>query len=97
MSDISMRTVEVITYGEFQWDGPEHAARIERARVLFSNNDKVSEMLKFCYLTNGRHARTHLTIEQEGFVELFRSAVENNVFKPEVLKGIYKVLKKTLG
>jgi hypothetical protein len=51
-------------------------------------------MLKFCYTSNGRHARTHLTIDQEDFVELFDSAMEKNVFKPEVLKGIYKLLKK---
>ena len=97
MSDVTMRTIEVITYGEFQWDGPENAARIERARVFFSNGDKVTEMLKFCYLSNGRHARTHLTIEQEDFVELFRSAIEKNVFKPEVLRDINRILKKNLG
>jgi len=94
MSKVSMRTVETITYGECQWDGPENAARIERARVLFSDQNKVTELLKFCYLTNGRHARTHLTIEQEDFVELFGDAVENNVFTPEVLKAIFKILKK---
>jgi hypothetical protein len=94
MSDVTMRTVEVITYGEFQWNGPEHAARIERARVFFSDENKVREMLKFCYTNNGRHARTHLTIDQEDFVELFDSAMENNVFRPEVLRDIYKLLKK---
>ena len=89
----TMRTVEVVNYGEYQWDGPKHAARIERARVLFSDRNKVSEILKFCYLTNGRHARTHLTIEQEDFVELFKDAIEKNVFKPEVLKELRKALK----
>jgi hypothetical protein len=89
----SMRTIEVVNYGEHQWDGPEHAARIERARVLYSNRDRVSEVLKFCYLKDGRHARTHLTIDQDDFVGLFKSAVENNVFKPEVLKELRKILK----
>ena len=89
----SMRTIEVVNYGEHQWDGPEHAARIERARVIYSNRDRVEEVLKFCYLKAGRHARTHLTIDQEDFVELFKSAVENNVFKPEVIKRLRKVLK----
>jgi hypothetical protein len=96
MGKVSMRTIEVINYGEFQWDGPENAARIERARVLFSDRNKVSEMLKFCYTSKGRRARTHLTIDQEDFVKLFESAVEANVFKPEVVRGIYKTLKKKL-
>jgi hypothetical protein len=93
MSKRTMRTIEVINFGEYQWDGPKHAARIERVRVLFSDRDRVSEMLKFCYLNDGRHARTHLTIDQDDFVELLKSAVENNVFRPEVIKELRKVLK----
>jgi hypothetical protein len=88
-----MRTIEVVEYGEYRWNGnPRHAARIERARVLFSDEDKVREILKFCYVKNGRHARTHLTIDQDEFVRLFRSAVERHVFSPRVLKGLSKVL-----
>jgi hypothetical protein len=88
-----MRTIEVINFGEYQWHGPKHAARIERARVLYSNEDRVSETLKFCYVKDGRHARTHLTIDQEHFVELLRSAVEKKVFRPEIIKGLRKALK----
>lgn len=87
----SMRTIEVINYGEHQWDGPENAARIERARVLYSEDDRVSEVLKLCYLKAGRHARTHLTIEQEDFVDLMKSALENRVFTPEVVKKLRKL------
>lgn len=94
MQKETMRTIEVVTYGEHQWDGPEHAARIERARVLYSGNDTVDEVLKFCYLKNGRHARTHLTISQENFADLFLDAVEKNVFEPKLLREMYKALKK---
>jgi hypothetical protein len=97
MDDMSrkMRTVEVVNFGHLPWKGnPLHAARIERARVLFSDEDRVREVLKFCYVKNGRHARTHLTISQEDFVSLFRSAVEEHVFSPQVLKGLSKVLSK---
>jgi hypothetical protein len=93
MEKRTMRTIEVITYGEHEWDGPENAARIERARVLYSDHDRVSERLKFCYLKNGRHARTHLTISQDEFVELFRDAVQKNVFEPAVVKQIARILK----
>jgi hypothetical protein len=89
----SMRTIEVINYGEHQWDGPEHAARIERARVLYSNRDRVSHVLKFCYVKDGRHARTHLVMDQDDFADLFESAVKNNVFKPEVIDKMRKALK----
>jgi hypothetical protein len=89
----TMRTIKVIKFGQHPWDGdPRHAARIERVKVLFSNEDKTREVLKFCYVKNDRHARTHLTIEQEDFVSLFRSAVEEDVFSPKVLKGLSKVL-----
>jgi len=88
----TMRTVEVISYGEHRWKGPGNAARVERARVLYSKEDRVSEVLKFCYLKNGRHARTHLTIHQDAFVKLFKSAVENGVFQPEVIKQLRKAL-----
>jgi hypothetical protein len=91
----TMRTIEVVSYGEHQWRGPEHAARIERARVLFSDKNRVKEVLKFCYLKGGRHARTHLTIDPEEFVDLFQSAVEAGVFPADVLKELFKVLKKS--
>jgi hypothetical protein len=89
----SMRTIEVINYGEHQWDGPENAARIERARVFYSDDDRAREVLKFCYLKGGRHARTHLTIDQDDFVKLFKSAFDSNVFKPEVINQLRKILK----
>jgi hypothetical protein len=97
MGDMSrkMRTVEVVNFGEHRWNGdPKHAARIERARVLFSDENNVKEVLKFCYVKNGRHARTHLTISQEEFVSLFQSAIEQHVFSPETLKRLSKVLSR---
>lgn len=96
MAKRTMRTVEIVTYGQHEWAGPEHAARIERARVLYSDDDRVREVLKFCYLNGGRHARTHLTIGQEDFVSLFRDAVQKNVFEPNVLKGLFRVLRERL-
>jgi len=88
-----MRTLKVVSYGEYQWNGPGHAARIERARVFYSWDDKAREVLKFCYLKGGRHARTHLTIKQDDFVELFRSAVENKVFDPGVINRMRRILR----
>lgn len=91
----TMRTVEVVAHGEFQWDGPENAARIERARVLYSDKNRVKEVLKFCYMKNDRHARTHLTIDPEDFVELMKSSIEAGVFPADVLKELFNVLKKS--
>jgi hypothetical protein len=89
----TMRTIEVLKFGEHPWRGDRrHAARIERVKVLFSNEDRTRELLKFCYVKNDRHARTHLTIDQDEFVSLFRSAVDEDVFSPRVLKGLFKVL-----
>ena len=89
----TMRTIEIIKFGELPWKkDSSHAARIERVKVLFSNEDRTRELLKFCYVKNDRHARTHLTIDQDDFVDLFRSAVEEDVFSPKVLKGLAKVL-----
>jgi hypothetical protein len=92
MEKRTMRTIEVVTYGEHEWDGPENAARIERARVLYSDHDHVSDRLKFCYLKNGRHARTHLTISQNEFVDLFRDAVQKNVFEPDAIREMARIL-----
>lgn len=89
----TMRTIEVVRYGEYQWKGPENEARIERARVIYSDRDRVREVLKFCYLKNGRHARTHLTIDPEDFVELLKSSIENDVFTPKILKELRRVVK----
>lgn len=92
----TMRTLEVLHYGYCPWkkaDDENNGARIERVRVIFSNEDRTRELLKFCYLKNGRHARTHLTIEPEDFVDLFRDAVEQEVFPPKVLEKLSAILK----
>ena len=93
-----MRTLEILNYGYVPWKKREdqnNGARIERVRVIFSDEDRTRELLKFCYLKDGRHARTHLTIEPEDFVDLFHSAVEADVFPSNVLKRLSKVLKRT--
>jgi hypothetical protein len=94
----TMRTMEILCHGEHSWrtpPDPDNAARIELVKVIFSNERRARDLLKFCYLKDGRHARTHLTIDPEEFVELFQSAVEAGVFPADVLKELFKVLKKS--
>lgn len=91
----TMRTLRILRYGEHSWRTPAdpgNAARIELVSIIFSNERHARDLLKFCYLKDGRHARTHLTIDPEEFVELFRSAVEEGVFSKDVLKGLARAI-----
>ncbi|HXZ11638.1 MAG TPA: hypothetical protein VEG64_04525 [Candidatus Sulfotelmatobacter sp.] len=84
-----MITIEQRAVGTFDWDASQQA-RIERN--LFALNGKSWEALRFCKNKGGRHNRVHLVIEEENFVELFRSAVENGVFSPESLQNLRAIL-----
>jgi len=84
-----MITVEQRAVGTFDWDASQQA-RIERN--LFALNGRSWEALRFCKSKNGRHNRVHLVIEEESFVELFRSAVEHGVFSGESLRSMRAIL-----
>ena len=84
-----MITVEQRAVGTFDWDDSQQA-RIERN--LFVLNGSSWEALRFCKNKDGRHNRVHLVIEEENFVELFRSAVGNGVFSPESLQNLRGIL-----
>jgi hypothetical protein len=92
-----MNTLRKHAIGRFKW--PENRteknsvhdeARIERN--TFSFDGETIEALRFCKTRNGRHTRVHLVIGEDEFVELFRNAVENNVFHPETLAGLRSIL-----
>lgn len=89
MAKPKMVTVEQRAVGTFAWNGSDQA-RIERN--LFAFDGEVSEKLRFCKNRNGRHNRVHLVIEEENFVELFRSAVENGVFSQASLQRLRNIL-----
>jgi hypothetical protein len=77
-----MNTIEQRAVGVCPLD--EHnEARIERN--LFQVNGTTWEALRFCKNKDGQHNRVHLVIDEEKFVELFRSAVKNGVFGPRAL------------
>jgi hypothetical protein len=84
-----MVTVEQRAVGTFKWNDSDQA-RIERS--LFAFDGGVTEKLRFCKNRNGRHNRVHLVIEEENFVKLFRSAVENGVFSEASIRGMREVL-----
>jgi hypothetical protein len=77
-----MNTIEQRAVGSCQLD--EHnQGRIERN--LFQVNDTTWEALRFCKNKDGQHNRVHLVIDEDKFVELFRDAVKNGVFRPHTL------------
>jgi len=84
-----MITLEQRAVGSYHWDESDEA-RIERN--LFALNGDTWEGLRFCKNRNGRHNRVHLVIGEDEFVELFRNAVENGVFRPETLEKLRAVL-----
>ncbi len=84
-----MVTVEQRAAGTFDWNGTEQA-RIERNLCVL--NGRSWEALRFCKNKNGRHNRVHLVIEEENFVELFHSAVENGVFSESALRRFRNIL-----
>jgi hypothetical protein len=84
-----MITVERRAVGSYRWN--EHdEARIERN--LFAQDDETWEGLRFCKNRNGRHNRVHLVIGEDEFVDLFRSAVENGVFRQKTLDRLRAIL-----
>jgi hypothetical protein len=84
-----MNTIEQRAVGACQLD--EHnQGRIERN--LFNANGKTWEALRFCKNKDGQHNRVHLVIDEEKFVELFRDAVKNGVFRPRVLGELRMIL-----
>jgi hypothetical protein len=93
MAQKKMVTIEQRAVGTFDWPGTAHEqARIERN--LFALNGRSWEALRFCKNKDGRHNRVHLVIEQENFVELFRSAVENGVFSEDSLHSLRAILER---
>ncbi|HKS81391.1 MAG TPA: hypothetical protein VJR23_07775 [Candidatus Acidoferrales bacterium] len=84
-----MVTVEHRAVGSFDWENSEQA-RIERNLVAL--NGRTWEALRFCKHKNGRHNRVHLVIEEENFVELFRSALENHVFSERAVEAFRGML-----
>jgi hypothetical protein len=89
MSKKKMATVEHRAVGTFDWGNSEQA-RIERNLVAL--NGRTWEALRFCKNKDGRHNRVHLVIEEENFVELFRSAVENGVFSERAVEAFRGIL-----
>lgn len=92
-----MVTVEKRAVGTYDWpDKPGLQARIER-NVFAYKGDRVNsswtgEALRFCKSRNGRHNRVHLVIAEDGFVDLFRDAVKNDVFHAETLEKLRAIL-----
>lgn len=64
--------------------------RIERN--LFQVNGATWEALRFCKNKGGQHNRVHLVLDEEKFVELFRDAVKNEVFRPRTLGALRVIL-----
>jgi hypothetical protein len=84
-----MNTIEQRAVGACQLD--EHnQGRIERN--LFNANGKTWEALRFCKNKDGQHNRVHLVIDEEKFVDLFRDAVKNGVFRPRTLGELKMIL-----
>jgi hypothetical protein len=86
-----MVTVEQRAVGTFDWSETEQA-RIERN--LCALNGRSWEALRFCKNKNGRHNRVHLVIEEDKFVELFHSAVQNGVFSEATIRDLRNVLER---
>lgn len=84
-----MNTIEQRAVGACQLD--EHnQGRIERN--LFQVNGATWEALRFCKNKDGHHNRVHLVIDEQKFVELFRDAVKNGVFRPRTLGELMFIL-----
>jgi hypothetical protein len=84
-----MNTIEQRAVGSCQLD--EHnQGRIERN--LFQVNGTTWEALRFCKNKDGQHNRVHLVIDEDKFVELFRDAVKNGVFRPHTLGKLIVIL-----
>jgi hypothetical protein len=84
-----MITLEQRAVGSYKWD--EHdEARIERN--LFALDGDTWEGLRFCKNRDGRHNRVHLVISEDEFVDLFRDAVANGVFRSQTLERLRAIL-----
>ena len=84
-----MSTIENRAVGTCQLDD-RNEGRIERN--LFAVNGGTWEALRFCKNKDGQHNRVHLVIDEEKFVELFRSAVKNGVFGPRTLGELMVIM-----
>lgn len=84
-----MATIEQRAVGTYDWGNSEEA-RIERNLVAFEG--RTWEALRFCKNKDGRHNRVHLVIEEENFVRLFQSALENGVFSESAVESFRKML-----
>ena len=84
-----MSTVENLAVGTCQLDD-HNEGRIERN--LFAVNGGTWEALRFCKNKDGQHNRVHLVIDEEKFVELFRDAVKNGVFRPKTLGALMAIM-----
>src|SRR6266404_7080675 len=86
MSTIEQRAVGVCRLNDHD------EGRIERN--LFGANGESWEALRFCKNKDGQHNRVHLVIDEEKFVELFRDAVKNGVFRPRTLGDLRVILEE---
>jgi hypothetical protein len=84
-----MSTIENLAVGVCQLDD-HNEGRIERN--LFAVNGTTWEALRFCKNKDGQHNRVHLVIGEEKFVELFRAAVKNGVFRSRTLGQLKAIL-----
>ena len=85
-----MVTLRHLAVGHHKWEDSPDEARIERN--VFLRDGESWEALRFCKNRNGRHNRVHLVIDEESFVDLFRSAVENGVFGEKTLQDLRGIL-----
>ena len=86
-----MNTIENRAVGVCPLDD-HNQGRIERN--LFAVNGGTWEALRFCKNKDGQHNRVHLVIDEEKFVELFRDAVKNGVFRPRTLGDLRVILEE---
>ena len=86
-----MITLEQRAVGSYKWD-EHHEARIERN--LFALDGDTWEGLRFCKNRDGRHNRVHLVIGEDEFIDLFRDAVANGVFRSQTLERLRAILAK---
>ncbi len=84
-----MSTIESRAVGACKLDD-HNEGRIERN--LFAVNGGTWEALRFCKNKDGQHNRVHLVIDEEKFVDLFRDAVKNGVFRPQTLGKLMVIL-----
>jgi hypothetical protein len=84
-----MSTIESLAVGKCQLDD-HNEGRIERN--LFAADGCTREALRFCKNKDGQHNRVHLVIDEDKFVELFRDAVKNGVFRPQTVGKLMAIL-----